>query len=251
MKQFFKQFTISFSLGFIALSSSYVNAGMMMLDETQSLSPLKISTSFKEFYNYGGKQDSSAYATAQKYSANTGLEASNLITMFLVEDVFEKLALFILVDGPGDGTGGRLTMTLNSEAENSNEWGFDLIDDRGDEKRKGTDLDGSDNQWTVEWKWAKAFADGAIFSGFDSENLDLAIDFSDEKSIDGYQFLSFDEGQTPLNPLAALAPLNTASKATYFNTDASLQLSVVDVPEPAVLAIFLAGIGCIAIRRRR
>lgn len=243
--KFFKHIVVAF----IFSLSWHASATLIELDESHLLNPLKIDSTFEEFYNYRGQYGLEPGQTRYKWSSHTGMEVSNQATFFFVEDMFGTLALFGLIDRPDDKKGGKLQIDFTTTSDNADDWGFVLVDDAGDARRTGSDLENDgDDSWALNFKWAKKFSDGFIFAGFNSDNFNLNLAFSNIKNVDDFVFMSFDPAPpAPLSFAAASLP----SVSLFQTTGGLASLSAVaQVSEPAMWSLMLLA-GAFAVSRRK
>lgn len=223
MKPLIKAISLTVCLCF----SSSVLASLITLVEENIHEAYQIDQSFEAFYNYGGKYQK---AGADKYSSNTGMEVSNYLTLFFVENLNQEVALFGLIDKAKDKSGGNMLLNIHVDQGDASLLSFLLIDDSGDIKRKNTDLDASDNAWDIEWKWAKNYSDGFILTGFEHDDFQLSFSSSNFKGINGFNVLTF-----PQPKVLAAAD----------------SLSVTSVNEPLSLLLFSFGLLAIGNVKRK
>lgn len=186
--------------------------------------PLKINTSFEEFYNYGGKYNKT---NAYKYSSNTGYEVSDYLTLLFVENTNKEVALFGLIDKAVDGSKGELALTISTISGDSSLLSFLLIDDSGDAKRKETNLSQPSGDWDIKWKWAKQYNDGFILGGFEKDHFTLSLSMNSSKGLKGF---------------------NTLPSRNLFA--ANSLLAGVPVPEPSIALLFFVSLVLTSVTRR-
>jgi hypothetical protein len=114
-----------------------------------------------------------AYGHPYSWSANTGLERKNTITLFLLADEDDTMFLFYIVDAPWDGSGGEFDMTLTATApvlvENSDGTTSLPLLLRDDEWNQYT-FDGASGVGSFNWLWLECCTDGLVIGPLPKES---------------------------------------------------------------------------------
>ena len=136
------------------------------------------------FYDYGNPNGS---------SANTGLEMSNGLILFLYEDLNTGIiSLFLIADIAGDGTGGSLTFEVNCLPGDS----YVVVQDDAGE------FNGAPPLVTGNWSWGDCCTDGGVIENIGCSNA-LSLDLLVSSGIDSIVWLTGDIAD-PTNILMSL-----------------------------------------------
>lgn len=170
------------------LLSSYSFATLIETIDESDFNTLKINNSFETFYNYGGQYGG---VGTDRYSSNTGYELSDVLTLFFIENPDNEVALFGLIDLPGDKSGGELSLSINTLSGDGSLLSFIFIDDSGDASRNGTNLTKAPGEWDIKWKWGKNYNDGFILSGFEKDSFIISLTMNSQKGLTDFNMLPF------------------------------------------------------------
>lgn len=136
------------------------------------------------FYDYGNPNGS---------SANTGLEMSNGLILFLYEDLNTGIiSLFLIADIANDGSGGSLTFEVNCLPADS----YIAVQDDGGE------FNGAPPLVTGNWSWGDCCTDGGVIESIGCNNA-LSLDLLVSSGIDSIVWLTGDIAD-PTNILMSL-----------------------------------------------
>ncbi len=151
-----------FSITPVSLPASLVTCDCAITQDgnTYPISALEGSEEASLFYSYGNPNAS---------SANTGLELSNALILFLYEDINTGIiSLFLIADIANSGSGGSLSFEFNCVPATAY---IAVQDDSGE-------FGGSPPLFTGNWSWGTCCTDGGVIEDIGCNttmNLDLVV----------------------------------------------------------------------------
>lgn len=207
----FKKWTLGAALTVLCLSTA--NAGLITVNGT-AVNALEINTSFEDFYQFD---------SPNTFSANTGLEISNQIVMF-IGMVGSEFGIYTIYSGPGGVAGG------------------------GDNSVSG---DGSVIFWEdakerdLSFDYGSGKTDGFVVGQLFGDDWNVDYTFSNVSGINGITIYTFDNsGQATVASELSSVPsqINVSSEAT--------SSAVLPVPAPGSMVLCII-MGVLAVFRFR
>ena len=164
------------------------------------LDPITGTESVEAFYGYG---------TAVNASSNTGLEQSNAAVIALHRDPTGVLSLVLLIDAPGDGSGGRLQMNIAGLPAAASL----VVEDDPEGGQDSYDMATGD----FLWRWFSCCTDGMAVTDLPAD-LCITLDASLVQGLDTFKVLLGD-GKTSASLPANGGPLTICAKQPAVDDD--------------------------------
>ena len=175
-----------------------------------------------------------AYNALGNSSANTGLEASETLRLFLYEAPDGSISFFFILDD-GDGTGGNANVDFECMPLGTQVL---FIDDPAS-SGSPDQVTGTAPTFTGNWGWGPANTDGVVFGNL---GCGFTIDIY-PNTLNGINTIEFVTGDLAMPTLIALPSLHLPSNSSFSKTFlvTSIRLSPVKVK-------FLAFLFCSSVR---